>query len=499
MNWLHAARLTLGRVFRRPARMASPAAQRPPHHKPALPGDLRALPSAVDDPERMVAAIDRVFALGEAGMLVFGWKLLPRQLPLDVTVHDETGSQVSVQENLRALLRDDIAGAYRERVPGAARWCGFIVHVPLPTEAGDARAICFHYPGRRGIWLGLPLDERAQQGIPLSKEMLSMIPNPGALNRRLHDMFEAGLGAALEAVNQQRLIHDPLWEEAIESRQFGAPPESPARSVIVPLYGRCDFLRDQLAGFAGDADFYHTDLIWVVDYPALLAQTLALAARCHRRFNVAFRVVWYGRNLGFAGANNVGVRVSRADRLLLLNSDVTPQQPGWLKPLEQALDRLPSAGAVTPLLQFADGSVQHAGMEAQCRPQLPGFLLNAHPGKGKLWTGADSPFEAPMLTGACLLLRKRDYLACGGLDEGYLIGYFEDCDLCLRLRGLGRKLYLVPAARLWHLEQQSQPFGSSADVRRLIFLFNAWRYGRKIRAGKLVNPMKIRGEMRFQA
>lgn len=452
----------------------------------------RTLPTMAEHPDRAIVAIDRAYALGEAGMLIYGWKLTPQREPLDVTVHDEWGNQVSVKGNFLPVVREDVASGYRERFPSVPRRCGFILHVPLATEAGDARAICFHYAERGDLWLRLPVDQRDTQGIPLIKEMLGMIPHPEQLNHYLYEMFDGGLGAALEAVNQQRLAEAAPVADTLDSRQFGEPPEAPTTSVIVPLYGRCDFMRHQLAHFADDPDFQNCDLIYVVDDPALVEQTLSLAARYQWLFDVPFRVVWYGRNLGFAGANNAGASVARGERLLLLNSDVIPQQAGWLSTLETALETLPDAGAVGPLLQFGDGSIQHAGMQPRRDPQLPGFLLNSHPGMGQRWEGPDDSYEQPLLTAACLMLRKADYAALGGLDEGYVIGDFEDSDLCLGLRSRGLKLYVVPEARLWHLERQSQTLNSVAGVRQLITLFNGWRYQQKIARGERVDPMTAR-------
>lgn len=460
-------------------------------HELVFPANTRTLPTMVEHPDQVIVAIDRAFALGQAGMLVYGWKLTPRHKPLDVTIHDEQGNQLSVKGNFLSLVREDVASSYRDRFPGVSRRCGFILHVPLPTEAGDARAICFHYAERGDVWLRLPVDQRETQGISLIKEMMGMIPNPEQLNHYLHEMFNAGLGTALEAVNQQRLADAPAIEETREVRQFGTPPEKPTTSIIVPLYGRCDFMRHQLARFADDAELASSDLIYVVDDPGLVEQTLGLAARYQWLFNVPFRVVWYGRNLGFAGANNAGAQLARADKLLLLNSDVIPQQPGWLGTLEAALDELPEAGAVGPLLQFGDGSIQHAGMHPRRDPQLPGFLLNTHPGMGLQWEGGDAAYEQPLLTAACLMLRTEDYADYGGFDEGYVIGDFEDSDLCLGLRTQGKRLYVVPEARLWHLERQSQTLGNVAGVRQLITLFNGWRYQQKITRGELVDPMEI--------
>ena len=111
-------------------------------------------------------------------------------------------------------------------------------------------------------------------------------------------------------------------------------------------------------------------------------ETLKLASHYQSLFRVPFRVVHYGQNLGFAGANNVGAQLAKAPLLLLLNSDVIPTGKGWISTLSQALQRLPSAGAVGPLLLFADGSVQHAGMRPLEDPGAARFHLELPSGQG---------------------------------------------------------------------------------------------------------------------
>jgi GT2 family glycosyltransferase len=92
------------------------------------------------------------------------------------------------------------------------------------------------------------------------------------------------------------------------------------------------------------------------------------------------------------------------------------------------------------------------------------------------------------MTAACLMLRKRDYEEAGGLDEGYVVGDFEDSDLCLALRKRGKRLWLVPSIKLWHLERQSQGERAAAASRWLLTLFNSWRYQDKIRRGLIADP-----------
>lgn len=444
---------------------------------------IAAMPALLRDPQTTFASIDRVFVLGGAGLLVFGWHFETGNRVVALYAEGADARTADLAASAFRLPRQDVIDEFAATLPELPPETGFLLHAPLPTRVGELRALRFVFADGREECLRLPTDAAQPHGVALIKQVLAEIPAPDRLRHRFAALFDS-VGPALQSFHASCRTQPP----AVQVRAFGTPVDDPRFSVIVPLYGRGDFMRHQLVQFADDPDFGRTDLIYVVDDPALLQPVLDMAANFHALLGLAFRVVWYGCNRGFAGANNIAAVLARAPALVLLNSDVLPQQHGWLACLDEALHRLPAAGMVAPLLQFADGSVQHAGMVPREDPFLPGFLMNAHPGKGMPWAGADEPAEQPLLTAACVMLRREDYLQIGGLDEGYVVGDFEDSDLCLALRKRGRRLWLVPRARLWHLERQSQNAGSSAWQRQLLTLFNAWRYRRRIEAGVIADP-----------
>ena len=449
--------------------------------------DLSHLPSFIERPETVLASVDGGYPLGDAGILFFGWYFCPKRNPVSISVYDEFGNPTPVETKMAKLARLDVVHAYKQRFPNVDGMCGFACLAPVPTAGGEARGLCFDFGDFGETWMKVPSDKPDLSGLALAKNMLGLVADPAQVRNRLYDIFDHVLGPAVERViGARRSVKDE-----IDVLAFGSPPEHPSVSVVVPLYGRYDFVRHQLAHFADDADFRNTDLIYVVDDPGITAPTLDLAAKYHELFGVPFRIVWYGENRGYAGANNIGARFARGRHLVLLNSDVIPQHAGWLSMLSEALDTLPDAGAVGPLLQFGDGSIQHAGMYPRTDAAWPGFILNTHKHMGMAWQGGNGPVEHPMLTAACIMMRSEDFNRIGGFDENYVIGDFEDSDLCLSLRKLGRRLYLVPEARLWHLERQSQNLDSLAGHRQIVTLFNGWRYTRKIRQGELVDPMTL--------
>ncbi len=171
----------------------------------------------------------------------------------------------------------------------------------------------------------------------------------------------------------------------------------------------------------------------------------------------AVRVVAPGRNLGFAGGSNAGARAARGDLLLFLNPDARPLGDPFSE-LLSGFDAHPGAAGLVPRLEGEDGAAQRAW---QLRP-LPGPLaLAAHaffwnPTRGpRAEPPAGTPVEQP--AAAALALRRGEFEALAGFDEGYWPAWFEDVDLARRLADRGRPLLYHPAARFSHRVGSSLP------------------------------------------
>lgn len=171
-----------------------------------------------------------------------------------------------------------------------------------------------------------------------------------------------------------------------------------------------------------------------------------------------------GANLGFAGGCNVGIRRALewgADYLWLLNSD-TWVDANALTAMVELAERDPALGAV--------GSVI-------CDQAAPERILAWGGGWVDLRRGRPSHALAPVagaeldyLTGASLLLRARALAEVGLLDERFFL-YWEETDLCFRLRAQGWRLGVAADSRVWHrapgaslrrLRQKDRHFNASA-------------------------------------
>lgn len=283
-----------------------------------------------------------------------------------------------------------------------------------------------------------------------------------------------------------RLILDPLIKSntdnfdnlPVEVLKYGQSPENPLVSIIIPLFGRADFVEHQLLEFHRDPWLkQHAEIIYILDDPAIIENFQKSAHTMHRLYQVPFQAVWGSANRGFSGANNLGAKHAKGQYLLFMNSDVFPQAPGWLNPLVETLANDDQIGALAPRLLFLDGSIQHAGMVFKYRDDL-NIWINHHPLMGldpKLDPKKETS-KVPAVTGACLLIRRRDFDRVEGWDTGYLVGDFEDSDLCLKLRTIGLEIAYNPNVQLIHLERQSFKLLGEGDFRTRVTIYNAARH-----------------------
>ncbi len=178
-------------------------------------------------------------------------------------------------------------------------------------------------------------------------------------------------------------------------------------------------------------------------------------------------------NRGFAVAANQGIRVTTEPFVLLLNPD-TVVTTGALQRLVDAMEA--GIGACGPRLQNPDSSRQPS-----CRrfPTLWRMGL-AELGVRGLYHVANPGRDVDQLLGACLLLRRAALDQVGLLDEQFFL-YFEEVDLCLRLKHAGWGIIFVPDATVMHTGGQSSRTARPAALQhryRSLFAFYRKHYPR---------------------
>ena len=188
----------------------------------------------------------------------------------------------------------------------------------------------------------------------------------------------------------------------------------------------------------------------------------------------AVRAIAAGGNVGFAKANNIGIRATGGELVLLLNPD-TVVPPGALDRLVAALDARPDAAIAGPRLVDASGRGELSfgwmmSPFAELRQKLIG---RAYERRVPIVAGYADRLtrrarDVDWVSGACLLVRRADADAVGLMDERFFM-YTEDVDFCASIRARGRGVLFTPAAEVRHLRGQSAasaPAATEAAYRR---------------------------------
>ncbi len=175
-----------------------------------------------------------------------------------------------------------------------------------------------------------------------------------------------------------------------------------------------------------------------------------LAILREHRARTDFVLVEVGENRFFGEGNNIGVDDARGDYVVFLNNDAFVQ-PGWIEALSSTMRSDPDVAAVGPMFLYPDGRVQEVGGLA-----LPtGDIVQV--GKGAVWgpDHYDTPCAVDFCSAACLMMRRSDFLKVGGFGFEWEPAYYEDADLCLKLRTRCGKVMVNPAARVIHIESKT--------------------------------------------
>ncbi len=202
------------------------------------------------------------------------------------------------------------------------------------------------------------------------------------------------------------------------------------------------YLANVLANAPADAE------VWVADNASTDNSMELLADDYPQVKTLVFR-----ENYGFAEGYNRALKQIEAEYYVLLNSDVETTAH-WLDPLLNYMDEHDAVAACQPKLlamhkkqQFeyagaAGGYLDRLGYPF-CRGRIFGSVEMDH---GQY----DQPADILWATGACLLIRSKDYWAAGGLD-GRFFAHNEEIDLCWRLRLMGRRIVCLPQSKVYHV------------------------------------------------
>ena len=234
------------------------------------------------------------------------------------------------------------------------------------------------------VWVNgcaVPWEIQQLQGWPYLEavdRLLSLCRDGQVPLRSLPHVLQGCLGPALLELSQP-LRDSSVWPQFIQrSQRIGRPARDAELTLVIPLYGRWEYIRGHVAGFAMDPWFQtgKVRLLYVCDDPRLhLLHRWCSMHLAHEQLDIT--LISLRRNMGFAMACNIGVQAAETPLVCLMNSDVMPIDPGWIDPLHQQIEMHPEQ-LLAPLLVYDSGLIQHAGMTTDvqdngCRVSQPIF------------------------------------------------------------------------------------------------------------------------------
>ncbi len=226
----------------------------------------------------------------------------------------------------------------------------------------------------------------------------------------------------------------------------------PAVSVIIVNWNTSALLDRCLSALYGGADGFDLD-VWVVDN----ASSDDSVAFTRNKFPQV-KILENQENLGFARANNLGIKASRGEYILLLNTDAFLFE-GTLAALVRRMEEYADTGAASCKLLYEDGSLQRSCQSFptvatelwQCLYLDKLFPESRVFGKYMMtYWPMDDFREVDVVMGACMLLRRKALDEIGLLDESFFM-YSEEVDLCYRLKKAGWKVRYVPEVQATHI------------------------------------------------
>ncbi|MCK9409375.1 MAG: glycosyltransferase family 2 protein [Bacteroidetes bacterium] len=179
-------------------------------------------------------------------------------------------------------------------------------------------------------------------------------------------------------------------------------------------------------------------------------------------------------NKGFGAANNAGAKIASGEILFFLNND-TLLTSEITEKLTRILMSVESYGIVAPRLMNGNGSFQLSfGKHPTIANEMNSRKRSNDLAAQQLEAPLDNhPVQKEWVTGAAFLIRKMLFQQIGGFNEEYFM-YFEDADICKRVRNVGYSVWYVPEASLIHLGGMSYTKGNQQieyEYRRSQLLF----------------------------
>ncbi len=259
------------------------------------------------------------------------------------------------------------------------------------------------------------------------------------------------------------------WQKRFEKFAEAAGNMVPKVSIIMLTYNNLELNKACINSILNNTAYASYELIVIDNLSTDGTREYLTELDAKGYANV--KIILNEENSGFAGGNNLGIREATGDYVLLLNNDTVVTR-GWLTNLVKHLEQNEKFGMCGPV-------TNSIGNEAQIRVDYRGEQEMQQFAYAYTWEHMEETYtDIDRLAMFCTIIRKEVVEKCGGLDEQYKIGMFEDDDYAQAVCQAGYEIGVAEDVFIHHVNNASFKKLDDATYRK-IFDENKARYERK--------------------
>lgn len=384
---------------------------------------------------------------------IFPVPFLLRHYPIRSETH---GRKKVFSDRLPRFAQEERAAGWHVQYDEFARGKTKFLHDPktlVPYDPDAVRAQVLSRALRRLLVLQTPMAEQLER----CENLLRSKPDDLRALGEVAEIYLKCRDRELARSTLERILQIQPGNEAarMQLNAITSRPEAIRVSIIIPVFNKMEYTRRCLEALYRNTPFESAFEVIVIDNGSMDGTAAFLANAVSLYPNL--KVITNRENRGFAGANNQGAEAARGIFLVFLNNDTEPEAR-WLDTALAHLENSDGVGIVGSKLLYPNRTIQHCGVEFITRQDRPYELWPEHRLR---FAPEDDPAanevsEMEAVTGACLFIRRDLFLELGGFDESYGL-YFEDTDLCFKVRARGKRIFYEPGSVVIHHESKSSP------------------------------------------